>query len=434
MGPPAGYHERRLAPDRETGRLSRLAPLDKALLLILVPLWLVCFGLAVRSQVEGGGFIVLGVSLADSASYPMLTGHYYRLHSSNPLELAGLRAGDRLMRLGDADLRGVGGFGFFLHAIREAGRDPDATLVYERAGEERETRLPLFSMSETRPRVAASLGFAAVLFLLLRARPTPTVRASFHLGIVYAIALCPSPTFVWIVTSVVVIGLGFPLQLRFCLLFPDDVAPGGRWSRVWPWLFAVIGPFWAVTLTGRVALGQAGMHGLAGLAHVASLALLTLKYWRGSDLARRQIRWVVLGAYLGMLPPAIAYALAMLDPAFGPLILHAGWSGILFPAFLLASVVRFNLFDVDRILSATASLNLLVVALGAGALIGVPRIAEPASNLIGADPGTGQIVLSLALAALVVPAYRRLRPQIDRVFFKERYAVDHGIAELLPTL
>jgi class 3 adenylate cyclase len=44
------------------------------------------------------------------------------------------------------------------------------------------------------------------------------------------------------------------------------------------------------------------------------------------------------------------------------------------------------------------------------------------------------VVLSLALAAVVIPAHRRLRPQIDRVFFKERFALDHGIAELLPTL
>jgi len=34
----------------------------------------------------------------------------------------------------------------------------------------------------------------------------------------------------------------------------------------------------------------------------------------------------------------------------------------------------------------------------------------------------------------VIPAHRHLRPQIDRLFFKERYAVDQGFAELLPTL
>jgi hypothetical protein len=69
--------------------------------------------------------------------------------------------------------------------------------------------------------------------------------------------------------------------------------------------------------------------------------------------------------------------------------------------------------------------------LGAGALVFVPRLAEAASRLVGIDPATSQVALSLLLAAVVVPAHRRLRPQIDRVFFKERYALDRGIAELL---
>jgi hypothetical protein len=64
----------------------------------------------------------------------------------------------------------------------------------------------------------------------------------------------------------------------------------------------------------------------------------------------------------------------------------------------------------------------------------VPRIAETGSAFAGIDPGTGQVLLSLGLVSLLIPAHRRLRPQIDRLFFKERYALDHGIAGLLPTL
>jgi class 3 adenylate cyclase len=110
------------------------------------------------------------------------------------------------------------------------------------------------------------------------------------------------------------------------------------------------------------------------------------------------------------------------------------WVAPLVPLSFVISVARFNLFDIDRLLSATASYNVLAVMLGAGALIVVPRIAEAVSGMAGVDPGTGQIVLSLALAVVLIPAHRLLRPQIDRLFFKERYALDHGIAELLPTL
>jgi len=39
--------------------MSRLSPLDKALVLILVPLWVICFGLAVRTQLQGRGVAFL---------------------------------------------------------------------------------------------------------------------------------------------------------------------------------------------------------------------------------------------------------------------------------------------------------------------------------------------------------------------------------------
>jgi hypothetical protein len=49
----------------------------------------------------------------------------------------------------------------------------------------------------------------------------------------------------------------------------------------------------------------------------------------------------------------------------------------------------------------------------------------------GLDPTTGQFIVALLLAALVVPASRYLHPQIERVFFAERYALERGVEHLL---
>ncbi len=48
--------------------MSRLAPLDKALVVILVPLYLLCFGLAAKTQIEGGGYLFAGLEVADAES------------------------------------------------------------------------------------------------------------------------------------------------------------------------------------------------------------------------------------------------------------------------------------------------------------------------------------------------------------------------------
>jgi class 3 adenylate cyclase len=416
--------------------LSRLAPLDKTLVLILVPLWVLCFALAVRMQLAGGGYANIGLSVAGADSYPVLNGDFSPEYPSNPLEEAGLSAGDLLVRAGGADLRGIGNLAFLAIVREEAGRDLDVPVVYERDGERRETSLGLMPISLYLPMLGLSFSFAAsALFLRLRARTTRSVRAYFVAALSVAIAACFfDPAYANAMILPVASGLYLPLLLRFAQVFPDDVAPEGRWHRIWPWLFAVLGLSTVLFFAGRYTLAIVGMAGTLVLGLATVLAVSTRKYRRLDPVARRQMKWVLFGAYCAMLPTVIVLAITVFEPRFVPLFYPSAWAWPLFPAALVVSVVRFNLFDVDRLLSAAASYNVVLVVLGAGALVVVPRAAEAASGLLGIDPGTGQVALSLLLAGIVIPAHRRLRPQIDRLFFKDRYALDHGIAELLPTL
>jgi class 3 adenylate cyclase len=420
--------------------VSRIAPLDKALVLILVPLWVVCFALGVRTQLRGTTAAHLGLSVADAGTYPVLTGEFSSItHASDPLAAAGLRAGDRLIRLGDADLLGVSTRGFCARSLDAPERAP---LVFERDGQRHETTLELASTATWRPLLATSFAFAvSALFLLLRARPTPAVRAYFLMGMAFAFANCAFPGsqpqfYPWFGMCFVLAGgvLMLPLTFRFLFRFPDDRPPEGRWYRIWPWFFAVNGLFSFLQFSSRIAIGEIGGTAIGALGAVALLVTANRKYHRAERIARRQMKWAMFGVYGAALPFAVAAALTAIEPRFGWLFFVSFWALPLFPLALVISVLRFNLFDIDRILSAAASYNVLAVVLGAGALIVVPRVAEAASGLVGIDPGAGQVALSLVLAAVLIPAHRRLRPQIDRVFFKERYALDHGIAELLPEL
>jgi class 3 adenylate cyclase len=421
--------------------VSRLAPLDRALVLILTVLWVVCFALGVRTQIRGGPLPpVLELSVESPESYPVLTGAYAQnVHASDPLAAAGLRPGDRLIRVGGNDLRGVGTADFGPRVLDEAGRALSVPLIFERDGHRLETSLALSPVSNVLPVVAASFTFAAsALFLLFRARPTRTVLAWFYVAMCWSIVNSNFPAsrweaYAWEGAFVANSFLLFPLLLRYVVLFPDDREPEGRWHRIWPWFFAVQGLFLVLTAR-RMALGMFGFLVVSALGSVAVLVVATRKYLGADRIARRQVRWAVFGLYCASIPAVFATILSALDPRFGSAFFASFWAVSLAPVFLVVSIVRFNLFDVDRLISATASYNVLLVALGAAALVVVPRMAEVMSSAVGVDPGIGQVVLSLALAAAVVPAHRRLRPQIERVFFKERYAADRGIAELLPTL
>ncbi|MEE8474747.1 MAG: hypothetical protein V3T01_05310, partial [Myxococcota bacterium] len=236
--------------------MNRLTPLDKALVLILVPLWVVCFAVSVRTQLRGGGFATFAVSVEDAESYPTVQGD--TMLGPKRLAATGLRTGDRLIQLGDADLRGVGTLA--LHALRTGdGSGPArAPLIFERDGERRETSLSLAPVSGIRPVLAVSLAFAAsALWLILRSGSTPTLSAYFPAAM--SIALCiasPMGSGVAYAGVVVLHGLWvasitllFPLGIRFAFRFPNDIGPAGRWHRIWPWLFLPHGLFAALRLS-----------------------------------------------------------------------------------------------------------------------------------------------------------------------------------------
>ena len=225
--------------------MNRLAPLDRVLLLTVLPLWVVCFAFAVRTQIDGGGVAGLGLQLEAPGAYPVLTGDFQRaVHTRDPLEAAGLRAGDRLIHMGNADLRGVGTLGFTARSYAEGKQGTDVPVVYERGGERREALLTMAPLSVYLPTLAASFAFvASAVFLLLRGQPTPTVRAQFHAGMAWGFANCTFPSgplslYAWLGLWVTAGALVHGLSIRFLFRFPDDRPPAGRWHAVWPWFFA----------------------------------------------------------------------------------------------------------------------------------------------------------------------------------------------------
>ena len=137
--------------------MSRLRPLDRALILILVPIWVACFALSVRSVVRGDGRPVVGISApVDAESYPTATGRVYPLARSS-FEASGLRRGDRLIRMGDVDLRGVAPLRFAALSSEQATGGQRVPLVIERGAERSETFLPMSTYSAFSGQLVAAL-------------------------------------------------------------------------------------------------------------------------------------------------------------------------------------------------------------------------------------------------------------------------------------
>jgi class 3 adenylate cyclase len=402
----------------------------------VVALWALAAVLHVGRILDGrlawvGVWVRAGTTAADAPTVREVWGE-------SAAATAGLVPGDQVERAGAASLAGAGPLRFVAHVYDQAAGG--AVMLSVRRGDVvLPIRLPLTPIAFPWRALPLSLAFVvAAAVVIVRRGELRVTRAffggalayAFHwtfvLGGPYRLALA------WAVVFAVASTVMLPLLLRVpqLLIYDDD-------RRRWPWAFAVFGPVstswvYGTPLPPGPSLRAAFV--LNVLFIVAVLWELGRSYRRAGAHARRQLRWVVWGLWIGTLPVAVADVATSFAPAIGRWHDVAMMTEIAVPMAILIAIVRANLLDIDRILSATAAYSTLcIVALAAGLAV-VPRLAGAASATLGIDPGHGQMLLSVLTAVAIVPTAGRLRPRIERVLFAERHALQERISHLLEEL
>jgi hypothetical protein len=154
---------------------------------------------------------------------------------------------------------------------------------------------------------------------------------------------------------------------------------------------------------------------LAGL--MAGAVSLLSRFRRAHGLERLQLRWLAMGAALAAV--ALLVALTALVVEGDGVVLQAavGICVALLPLATGAAILRYRLYDLDRIISRTLAYGLLTVLLGlgyAGVVLGLGRLLPQGSSLAVA-------AATLAVAAVFQPARRRVQGAVDRRFNRRRY-------------
>ncbi len=152
------------------------------------------------------------------------------------------------------------------------------------------------------------------------------------------------------------------------------------------------------------------------LAVLAAGASLVMRFRRARGVERQQLRWVAFAAGLS--------AVAVVTATAGVLTGHpavtdwtAGVYVALLPVATGAAILRYRLYDLDRIISRTLAYGLLTVLLGgayAGVVLGLGQLVGRDSSLLVAGA-------TLAVATAFQPARRRIQQLVDRRFNRRRY-------------
>lgn len=168
--------------DRE--RLVRKTLREKLIFWALFAVWLGCFGLSLDDLLREKAYSPLLVApAASSDGYPTVAA----LKPGLGAEASGLVAGDRLLAIGEMDLRGAGAAAWTAGVARFEGREIEMPIDFERGGVRGSTLLHAGSLSQYWPRLVASLAFAAcALLLFLRMAASELERRFVLMNLVLA--------------------------------------------------------------------------------------------------------------------------------------------------------------------------------------------------------------------------------------------------------
>ena len=240
-------------------------------------------------------------------------------------------------------------------------------------------------------------------------------------------------------------GLSFIAYTTLTLIFPSGRLPRGRWRRLAIALLAfqiglvalsAVAPTLNFNVDGSTTVAIPNQLALlpdlplwafwsndaAILVVIVALVLgagsLVVRYRRSRGVERLQIRWLV--AAIAGVVAALAFGLASLavlgeDAWFAwiPAILAYP----LVPVAIGIAVLRYRLYEIDRIVSRTIGYGIVTAVLGAlfaGLVVGLSTLLQP---ITGRD-AIPVAASTLGVAALFQPLRRRVQAIVDRRFYR----------------
>jgi hypothetical protein len=177
-----------------------------------------------------------------------------------------------------------------------------------------------------------------------------------------------------------------------------------------------VSPLAVRALAGPLLLASFVAIVVTQLAIPVAAASVVVRFRRAQGVERQQLRWVVFAAGLSA-AAALVVVVGMVTGIPALYIWSAAVYVAILPAAIGAAILRYRLYDLDRIISRALAYGLLTVLLGGGYAIVVLGLGQ----LLGQDSSLAVAAATLVVAAVFQPARRRIQQTVDRRFNRRRY-------------
>jgi hypothetical protein len=167
---------------------------------------------------------------------------------------------------------------------------------------------------------------------------------------------------------------------------------------------------------------------VASLAFLVALGGLLLRYRASHAAVRRQYRWVLASLCFTVVAVLIGLVGSGLGQDEAWLVALTAYAAI--PVAFMVAILRYRLYDIDRIVSRTVTYSVVVTVLA------VAYVAATALLTLGlsADGDLAVAASTLLAAGLFRPLRQRIRRAVDRRFNRSRFDADNEVERFARSL
>lgn len=235
--------------------------------------------------------------------------------------------------------------------------------------------------------------------------------------------------------------LAFVSIMLLFLLFPDGALLTRRWRPVL-WLtlgFGAGSVAWNAVKPGKIFTDTLRFDNPAGIAWVGenlgfldpiifigfltgimlSVASAVLRFRRSRGIERDRMKWLAFAALLLVGSFVVAIALSAMSTGWLPgLLIGLAFAAV--PISVGIGVLRYRLYEIDRVISRTLAFTAVTVALGA-LYVALVLVGQALFSSVAGGGGLVIAVSTLVVAALFLPLRARIQRLVDRRFNRHRY-------------